>query len=252
MKFLIKKIYIILFLLIILLTESRVLAKDSKIQYTRKNISNYFLGTVSINKNYNSDAYKYLNKIRSIKNKHAQYNVKFIRTLILLKKFEQAFAFSKDVWVEDELLFEVDLLLGLDSFIKKDYISAEKHFERLNKISRYNIFFDNFIGNVLIAWTKAIQGNKEATFKFLEKIPNTYNRLKSTQNIFLQCYFDLNNTKKSLEELIKNKDYNFSRYNFFLINYLLYKNKNTEAKKIIQSSRNKYDSNLLLKQTQIN
>ena len=61
--------------------------------------------------------------------------------------------------------------------------------------------------------------------------------IKKTQKIFLQCYFDNAGAQKSLEELIENKDYNFSRYNFFLINYLLSKNKINEAKKIIKLSR---------------
>ena len=51
MKFLDKKIYIILLLLFILLFESKVFARDSKIQYTSKDISNYFLGVVSASEN---------------------------------------------------------------------------------------------------------------------------------------------------------------------------------------------------------
>ena len=43
------------------------------------------------------------------------------------------------------------------------------------------------------------------SFNFLEKIPSTYHHLKSIQNIFLQCYFDSNDTQKSLEELIENE-----------------------------------------------
>lgn len=250
MKFLMKKVYIILFLLIILLSSIKVFAKDSKIRYARKDISNYFLGIVSANQNYNKEAFKYLKKAQSIKNRHSQFNIQFIRTLIILGKFKQAFAFSKSEWNEDELFFETDLLLGLNSFIKEDYVSAEKYFERLNSISRYNLVFDNFVGNVLIAWVKASQGNKEESFKFLDKIPNTYHQLKRTQNIFLQCYFDANDTQKSLEELIEDEDYNFSRYNFFLINFLLSKNKTTEVKKIIQNSRRKYSSNLLIKQAE--
>jgi len=224
MKFLIKKIYIILFLLIILLTATKTFARDSKIQYAGENISNYFLGVISANQSHNKEAFRYLKKVQSIKNKHSQFNVEFIRTLVLLEKFKQAFAFSKNVWSENEFFFEADLLLGLDSFIKKDYISAERHFERLNKISQYNLIFNNFFGNVLIAWTRALQGNKVESFNFLEKIPSTYHHLKSIQNIFLQCYFDSNDTQKSLEELIENENYNFSRYNFFLVNYLLSKN----------------------------
>ena len=250
MKFLMKRIYIILFLLIILLIANKVFASDSKIKYTKEDISNYFLGIISANQNYNNEAFKYLNKVQSIKNKHSRFNIEFIRTLVLLEEFKQAIAFSKNIWDENEFFFETDLLLGLNSFVKRDYVSAEKYFKRLNKVSRYNLVFDNFIGNVLIAWVRASQGNKEESFKFLEQIPNPYHHLKRTQNIFLQCYFDVNTTQESLEELIEDKDYNFSRYNFFLINYLLSKNKTMEAKKIIQNSRKKYSSNLLIKQTE--
>ena len=250
MKFLIKKIYIIFFLLIILLNANQVFARDNKVQYVRKDISNYLLGIISVNENYNEEAFKYLKKVQSIKDKHSQFNIEFIRTLVLLEKFQKAFVFSKSVWDEDELYFETDLLLGLDSFIKKDYIEAEKYFERLNKISRHNLFFDNFVGNVLMAWVRASQGNKEESFKFLEKIPNSYHHLKRTQDIFLQCYFDIDSVQNYLEELIDDKDYNFSRYNFFLINYLLSKNKTAEAQQVIQNSRKKHRSNLLLKQTE--
>ena len=252
MKFFIKKIYIIFFLLTTLLIKSDVFAKESSIQYKKEDISNYFSGIISINQVHNdNNAFKYLGKVQPIHNRHAQYNIEFIRTLILLEKFKQALAFSKKVWTEDELFLEADLLLGLNSFIKKDYKRAEKYFERLNKISRYNLVFDNFIGNVLIAWTHASQGNEEDSYKFIKKIPGSYNHLKKTQNIFLQCYFDSDATQKSLEELIEDEDYNLSRYNFFLINYLLSKNKITEAKKIIINSRKKYSSNLLIKQTEL-
>ena len=250
MKFLIKKIYIIFLLLGILLFEPKVFAKESNIQYTKENISNYFSGVISVNQDYNNEAFKHLKKVKSLRNKHSRFNIAFIRTLILLDKFEQAFAFSKSVWSDDEFLFEADLLLGLNYFIKEDYVNAEKHFERLNKISQYSLFFDDFTSNVLIAWSKASQGNKEASFKFIEKVPKSYRHLKNTQNIFLQCYFDDAQTTKSFEKLIHDKDYNFSRYNFFLANYLLFNNKTIEAKKIIKNSRKKYNSNLLIKQTE--
>ena len=251
MKFLIKKIYIILFLIIIFLIETETLAKDSDVVYKRKNISNYFSGIIFANKDYNDKAFKHLKKVQSLKNKHSKFNVEFIKTLVLLEKFDQASAFSKSVWTEDEFLFEADLLLGLDYFLKEDYTNAERHFERLNKISRYNLFFKDFIGNVLIAWSKASQGNQKDSFKFLKKIPKPYHHLKKIQNIFLQCYFDASGTQKLFSELIQDDTYNFSRYNFFLVNYLLSKDKTIEVKKIIQDSRKKHNSNLLIKQTEV-
>ena len=250
MKFLIKKIYIILFFLTIFLIQLEAFARDSKALYTRENISNYFLGIVSANNNFNNEALRYLKKVESLKNRHSKFNVEFVRLLVLLEKFDEAFIFSKSVWDENELFFEADLLLGLDSFKKKDYKNSEKYFERLNKISRYNVFFDELIGNVLISWSQASQGNRKESFKVLEKIPKPYRHFIKTQNSFLKCYFDSSDTENSFEEIIQDKNYNFSRYNFFLANYYLFKNKNVEAKKIIKNGRKKYNSNLLIKETE--
>ena len=250
MRYFIKNIYFILLLITILFLDTETFGKDSKVKYSRNNISNYLSGIISVNQDYTNAAFKYLNKVQSLKNHHSNFNVQFIRTLILLEKFEQAFAFSKDVWLEDEYFFETDLLLGLEFFIKNDYLNAEKHFERLNKISRYNLLFEGFLGNILIAWIKASENNKEDSFKFLDKVPERYHNLKKIQNSFLQCYFDTSKTQIAFEQLMNNEDSDFSRYNFFFANYLLFKNKNIEAEKVINLSRKTHKSNLLIKQTE--
>ena len=249
MRYFIKNIYFILLLITILFLDTETFGKDSKVKYSRNNISNYLSGIVSVNQDYTNAAFKYLNKVQSLKNDHSNFNVQFIRTLILLEKFNQAFAFSKDVWLEDEYFFETDLLLGLEFFIKNDYLNAEKHFERLNKISRYNLLFEDFLGNILISWIGASENNKENSFKFFNKIPERYHNLKKIQNSFLQCYFDTSQVQIAFEQLMNDKDYNFSRYNFFFVNYLLHKNKNIEAEKIINLSRKTHKSNLLIKET---
>ena len=250
MRYFIKNIYFILLLVTILFLDTETFGKDSKVKYSRNNISNYLSGIISVNQDYTNAAFKYLNKVQSLKNDHSNFNVQFIRTLILLEKFNQAFAFSKDVWLEDEYFFETDLLLGLEFFIKNDYLNAEKHFERLNKISRYNLLFEDFLGNILIAWIKASENNKEDSFKFLDKVPERYHNLKKIQNSFLQCYFDTSKAQIAFEQLMNNEDSDFSRYNFFFANYLLFKNKNIEAEKVINLSRKTHKSNLLIKQTE--
>ena len=95
MKFLNKKNYIILFLLTVLLIESKVFAKETEIQYTKENISNYFSGIISANQDYNNEAFYHLKKVKSLKNRHSQFNIEFIRTLVLLEKFNQALPFQK-------------------------------------------------------------------------------------------------------------------------------------------------------------
>ena len=99
--------------------------------------------------------------------------------------------------------------------------------------------------------TKASQKEQKQGLLYFEKIPKTYQNLKKIQKIFYKCYFDENETQKLFEGLIQNRNYNFSRYNFFLANYLLHQNKINDAKKIIQTARKEYNSNLLLKQTEI-
>lgn len=248
MKFCIKNVYLIFFLIFSLSYATETLGKDKKIQYSKDNMSNYFSGIVSANYNLSSNAFKHLNEVQFLKNRHSNYNIQFLRTLILLKKFEEAFSFSKSVWNEGEFFFEADIILGLNYFINEDYSKADKYFERLNIISEYNLIFQNLIGNVLIAWSKASSNNKEDSFKYIAKIPNRYDHIKQIQNSFLQCYFNTQETESSFERLIGDENYNFSRYNFFLVNYLLSKKQAAKAKKIISASREKHNSNLLIKE----
>ena len=119
MRFFIKKILLIFSLVCILLPSSETFGKDIKFQYSEDNISNYLSGVISLNQGHTTSGFNYLNKVQSLKKIHSNFNVKFIHTLILLEKFDKAFAFSNSIWIEDELFFEIDLLLGLESFIKK-------------------------------------------------------------------------------------------------------------------------------------
>jgi len=248
MKFMCKKIYIVFLLLI--LVQTKVLARDNRVIYTEENISNYFSGVISAKNNDSEKTHKFLKRIQSLKNDHSRYNVEFLRNLVLLEKFDKAFVFSESVWDKNEFFFEGDLLLGLNFFKKKDYKNSEKYFERLNEISRYNLYFDDFIGNVLIAWSKASQGKKKESFEILKKIPPPYHHLKKIQESFLKCYFETEDTQIFFEEIVQNKDYNFSRYNFFLANYFLFNGKEKEAIKIIKNSRKTTNSILLIEEAE--
>ena len=250
MKFFKKKIYITTILLFLLLISTKAISTDNKIQYKQENISNYFSGIVFASKDYHNDAFEHFKETLGLKEKHSNFNIEYIRTLVFLDKFKEAFSFSESVWKENELFFEADLLLGLNFFIQKDYLNSEKHFKRLNQISEYNIFFHDFIGNILLSWNEASKNNKEKSFNFIDQIPKSYGHIVKIQKNFLNCYFDEIHTKSSFEKLTRDEDYNFSRYNFFLINYLLYKNNISEAKKVIKYSRKEDSANLLLKETE--
>ena len=229
---------------------NKIYSKESKIEYSQKNISNYLLGTISYNQSNNKKSYKHLGKVKSLKDFHTNYNVNFIRTLILLDKFDEAYDFAEDSWDEDKIFFEGDLLLGIDALLQKKYRKAEKHFERLNTISSQNLLFADFLGNILISWVKASENDQKNSFRFLNKIPDRFNNLKQIQNSFLQCHFDTAKTETTFKNLIKNNEYDFSRYNFFLINYFISKNKIYEASEIFDKNIDNLNSkNLLIKQT---
>ena len=250
MKFLTRKIYLILVFLAILSFETTANSKDSKILYASADVSNYFSGILFSDQYYTEDAFKHLKKAKNLKNSHTNYNIHFIRTLVLLEKFDQAIAFSKNVWREDILLFEADLLIGLDYFIKEDYLKAEKYFKRLKGNSDYELLFEGFLSNILLSWIKFSNQEVDEGMEIFEKIPNHYNNLKKIQNAFLLCYLDDSKTHAAFEELVDDERIDYSRYNFFLINYLLLENKNKEAQKVINKARKAHNSNLLIKQTE--
>ena len=252
MKSFIKNSYLILIITTILLTNffSFSHAKSIDLKYSKKNIFNYFSGTVSLNQNNPIKSFNYFNKIQNLKRIHSNYNNQFIRSLVLVEKFDEAFKFSKKIWKENNLYFEADLLLGLRHYLEGDYNNAEKYFSRLNQVSEQNPFFKDFFGNILISWLKASENDKKTSYEFYNKIPSRYENLKQIQNAFLHCYFNEEETETVFNKVIRNKDNGFSRYYFFLTNYLISKNRYVDKKKLSNTKNNLYNSNILIKEMQ--
>ena len=117
------------------------------------------------------EAYEYLDQIQDLSTKHDKYKISFLNTLIQLRKFDEAFNFSKKIWSKEELFFEVELIMGLNFFLEENYTKAEMHFLRLDKISRYDIFSTGIFGNILNAWVKASEKNRKDSFEYINKIP---------------------------------------------------------------------------------
>ena len=250
MNFFFKKNYLIVLCLIFIFLDSEANSKSKNAHYSKEDISNYFIGIVSANQDYTGTAFEHLNNVEFLKNKHNNFKVEYIRTLVLLEKFDQAFSFSKSIWSADEFFFEADLLLGLKSFLDKDYHNAEKYFKRLNKVSGQNFIFNDLFGNVLMSWMHASKNNKIDSFIYFDRIPDRYNNLKKIQNSLLHCYFNSSETLGVFNKLIEHQDYSFSRYNFFLSNYLFFNNKEEQAAKVIARGKEKHHTNLLLKQSE--
>ena len=101
-----------------------------------------------------------------------------------------------------------------------------------------------------MSWMHASKNNKIDSFIYFDEIPDRYNNLKKIQNSLLHCYFNSSETLNAFNELIEHQDYSFSRYNFFLSNYLFFNNKEEKAAKVIERGKEKHHTSLLLKQSE--
>jgi len=155
MKNIFKNINLTLLAISFILFSPTVLAKDIVIKYSKNEISNYFSGVVSSDQNYTDSAFKYLKEVKNLNNKHFNFNVQYIHTLVLLDKFEEAFNFADSVWRDNNPVYEIELLLGLKNFIDRDFENAKFFFNRINPDSQSIYLIDDFLKRTLIVWNEA-------------------------------------------------------------------------------------------------
>ena len=67
-------------------------SSNKKVNYNSDQIYNYFSGIVSSNENKTLQAYNYLKQTTFLRNKHDNFNIKFIQTIVELAKFNNEFA----------------------------------------------------------------------------------------------------------------------------------------------------------------
>ena len=53
----------------------------------------------------------------------------------------------------------------------------------------------------------------------LKKLDERFQNLKKIQNVFLNCYFDNQNTDNLFTQITSNQKIDFSRYNYFHASY---------------------------------
>ena len=249
MKYLFKARTFTFFLLIFLFYSSFSWSKNTNLIYSEKNISNYFSGIISINENNTSQAFNFLKKTQLLQDEHSEFNEQFLRTLILLGKFNEAFDYINNLSSESADFFEANLFSGLNHFVKKDYLNAEKYFKKLKQSYIGDYYIEDYFVVFLNSIVKVSQNNLSGSLQMLETIPDSLDNLKKMQEALIHCHFDSPNTISLFEKLIKNKESIYPRHNFFLANHHLYKNNIKEAEHVISRSYNEFDSNMLIRQS---
>ena len=214
------------FLLIILLLYQNPLHSQSASfdDFDSRNLSKYFSGIVAFENKNNSKALNFFNTSKILLNKHEPYLKRYVYSLVLENKVNQAINVIKQNKNNSEF-FEKYLLLTIDSLRRDDFSKALNYISETKKYIKLNRFNSAVLDNL-----------RDYVFVFNEKkLPNdlkNYGNLSVISKTFQRCYLEDAKTKTFFSKLINNDDADLTRYTFFYLAYLIENNQIEEAKKI--------------------
>ncbi len=215
------------FLIILLLYQNPSHSKSTSFDdFDSKNLSKYFSGIVAFENKNNSKALNFFNTSKILLNKHEPYLKRYIYSLVLENKVNQAINVIKQNKNKSEF-FEKYLLLTIDSLRRDDFSKALDYISETKKYIKLSKFNSAILDNL-----------KDYVFVFNKKrLPNdvkNYGNLSMISTTFQRCYLGDAKTKTFFFKLINNDDADLTRYNFFYLAYLIENNQKEEAKKITE------------------
>jgi len=242
------KIFVYVLFFFVLLSNLKVYSSNQKNFYSGKSISNYFSGLISSNNNNNSLAIKYLNDLKYLKNSHDQFNQKLTFALVQTGNISEVFKYLKKLEKHNINFFNANLLLGINYVLEKNYEKSINHF---NSIIEKKKFYDleKLIAQSLLYYIQLFENQSFNYKNALNNIPGNYKNFTLIHEAFLNCYLDNEKVEESFLRLINPKTLDFTRYNFFYANFLLSKNRENTAIKILEKKHDVLNTNLLLDQT---
>ena len=242
------KIFIYILIFFSFLSHFNAHSSNQKILYSRKSISNYFSGIISSNNNNNKLALKYFNKLNHLKNNHDQYNRKLVFALIQTQKIPEVFLYLKKLRKKNLNFFNANLLLGINYFLEKNYQKSASYFNSIIQTRKFSNL-EKLIAQSLLSYIKVFENQLHDYKTVLNIIPENYKNFALINDAFVNCYLDNKKIDAGFLELINPTTLNFTRYNFFYVNFLVSKNRENEALKILERDNNILGTNLLLDQT---
>ena len=194
--------------------------------FDSKNLSKYFSGIVAFENKNNSKALNFFNTSKILLNKHEPYLKRYVYSLVLENKVNQAINVIKQNKNNSEF-FEKYLLLTIDSLSRDDFSKALNYISETKKYIKLNRFNSAVLDNL-----------RDYVFVFNEKrLPNdlkNYGNLSIISTTFQRCYLGDAKTKTFFSKLVNNDDADLTRYTFFYLAYLIENNQIEEAKKITE------------------
>ena len=204
------KILIILFFLLYQnATHSK--ANDTN-DFNQKYLSNYFSALISFDNQNNDDAIKFFNSSKFLIKKHDNFLRNYVFSLILDGQVKKAINQIKHS--KKENFFEANLLLILDSLIKKKYKQTEN---RISKLLTYEN--DDTYKFVIL---KSLESyNYTFLNKKIGKKDGNLGRIDLITQAFQSCYLESKKTNSHFLNLINFKESDYSRYLFFYLGNII-------------------------------
>jgi len=214
-------------LILFLLYQNPLHSKSASFDdFDSKNLSKYFSGIVAFENKNNSKALNFFNTSKILLNKHEPYLKRYVYSLVLENKVNQAINVIKQNKNKSEF-FEKYLLLTIDSLRRDDFSKALDYISETKKYIKLNRFNSAILDNL-----------RDYVFVFNEKrLPNdvkNYGNLSIISTTFQRCYLGDAKTKTFFSKLVNNDDADLTRYTFFYLAYLIENNQIEEAKKITE------------------
>ena len=242
------KIFVYILIFFSFLLNFNAHSANQKILYSRKSISNYFSGIISSNNNNNKLALKYFNNLNHLKNNHDQFNREIVFTLVQTKEILELFSYLKKLRKKNLNFFDANLLLGISYLFEKNYMKSSSYFNSIIQTRKFSNL-EKLIAQSLLSYVKVFENRLHDYETELNIISKNYKNFALINNAFISCYLDNKNVDENFLRIINPDTLNFTRYNFFYINFLVSKNRNNEALKVLEKNNDIFNTNLLLNQT---
>lgn len=243
-----KKSFFYILIFFYCFSSVNVNSSSKDILNSEKSIFNYFSGVVSSNNNSNKEALKYFKNITNLKNYHENFRREYVFALVQEQKIPEAFVFLQKLEKKDLNFYNANLLMGINHLLLKNYEKSSFYFNSIFQ-NKEVYDFEKMIAQLLLQYTKVFQNQEYDYRTAFNQIPQNYKSFVIINDAFISCYLDNKDTDKKFLQLIDPNTLNYVRYNHFYINFLLSKDRKSEALKLLKENYNIFGPNILLHQT---
>ena len=189
-----------LILIIVFFIQNPLYAKSKTLNdFNSHYLSNYFSGIVAYENKNNLEALKFFKSSKFLIDKHDPYLKRYIYSLVLEGKVQQAAnEIKQNLGKNNSSFFEVYLILALDSLKEKDFKKSKDYLEQsLNFIN--NDRFALIIYETVKQYLYVFEENK------IPKIKKNFGSLSLINQVFQRCYLKDKNTDTYFSNLINNE-----------------------------------------------